>query len=274
VSGTLNPADMKTFYDSPFISSLFRDDYKSADRKLPSYIPAERFADAIFQLGRDAQPTFQLFIERMRQAMEPTAAADAEALRAQCIRYFNESMERVSGWYQRYSRWWLIAIGFAIAVFGNVDTLQIMRTLSTDDSLRQQVVEEATRQSTQATDMGAPVSFDEQRKQLDDQLRLLDSLGLPVGWNVAQMCTTLQWPCPPPQDGDDVEAGIFLLHAPFWSKVFGLLLTTFALSFGAPFWFDVMNQLASLRTSVKPKDDEEKTEEKKTEEKKTEEKKG
>ena len=36
------------------------------------------------------------------------------------------------------------------------------------------------------------------------------------------------------------------------SKVLGILVTGFALSMGAPFWFDVLNKVARLRTAVKP----------------------
>jgi hypothetical protein len=41
--------------------------------------------------------------------------------------------------------------------------------------------------------------------------------------------------------------GLFSLYS-----VFGWLITIFALSMGAPFWFDLLGQIASLRSSVKP----------------------
>jgi hypothetical protein len=45
----------------------------------------------------------------------------------------------------------------------------------------------------------------------------------------------------------------------FWTKIFGLLLSAFAASLGAPFWFDVLNKFMSVRGSgkapeEKPKD--------------------
>jgi hypothetical protein len=45
---------------------------------------------------------------------------------------------------------------------------------------------------------------------------------------------------------------------PFWTKVFGLLLTAIAISLGAPFWFDLLNKVISIRAagrspSEKPK---------------------
>jgi hypothetical protein len=35
----------------------------------------------------------------------------------------------------------------------------------------------------------------------------------------------------------------------FWAKLLGLLLTTFALSLGAPFWFDTLNKIINIRAA-------------------------
>jgi hypothetical protein len=41
-----------------------------------------------------------------------------------------------------------------------------------------------------------------------------------------------------PHDGTEV-----------WLKIAGLLLTALALTLGAPFWFDLLNRVANLRSS-------------------------
>lgn len=42
----------------------------------------------------------------------------------------------------------------------------------------------------------------------------------------------------------------------FWeaapASIFGWLLTAIAISFGAPFWFDLLNRLMNIRSSVRP----------------------
>jgi hypothetical protein len=65
------------------------------------------------------------------------------------------------------------------------------------------------------------------------------------------VCAVFGLECP--ENGNDNESLPASGSAPFWSKLFGVLLTAFALTFGAPFWFDLLNQLANLRTSLKPK---------------------
>jgi hypothetical protein len=41
----------------------------------------------------------------------------------------------------------------------------------------------------------------------------------------------------------------FRLHD--WQKIFGIIITSFAIGLGAPFWFDLLNKIVSLRTAVK-----------------------
>ena len=68
----------------------------------------------------------------------------------------------------------------------------------------------------------------------------LNALGLPIGWTRAT-----------PTNKDDRRRvpdtlGDFLL------KLVGILVTGFAISQGAPFWFDVLNKFMVVRSTVKP----------------------
>ena len=38
------------------------------------------------------------------------------------------------------------------------------------------------------------------------------------------------------------------------TKALGLLLTAFAISQGAPFWFDLLNKIIVIRSTVKPRE--------------------
>jgi hypothetical protein len=59
----------------------------------------------------------------------------------------------------------------------------------------------------------------------------LNELGLPVGWS------STAWP------GWDPFLGLHL---------FGILMVGVAASFGAPFWFDVLNRFVNLRAAGRP----------------------
>ena len=49
----------------------------------------------------------------------------------------------------------------------------------------------------------------------------------------------------------------------FLSKLFGLSITAFAISLGAPFWFDTLNRFMNIRSAGRSPDEAAKTPEKK-----------
>jgi hypothetical protein len=75
-------------------------------------------------------------------------------------------------------------------------------------------------------------------KQVENAVGGLGDLGIPLGWtdpfNASKklICTSRGW----------------LIMA---TKLLGLLLTAFAASLGAPFWFDVLNKFMSVRSAGK-----------------------
>ncbi|MEM7538716.1 MAG: hypothetical protein AAF639_41525 [Chloroflexota bacterium] len=58
----------------------------------------------------------------------------------------------------------------------------------------------------------------------------LSALGFPIGWHVA-----------------DFPQGAWEFF--IFSKILGILVSTIAISLGAPFWFDLLNRLVNLRMS-------------------------
>jgi hypothetical protein len=56
----------------------------------------------------------------------------------------------------------------------------------------------------------------------------MDVLRLPIGWGAAR--------------------------EPWTERILGWLLTIFAVSLGAPFWFDVLNKFIVIRSTVKPRE--------------------
>jgi hypothetical protein len=159
-----------------------------------------------------------------------SAGDDLKAFRQLLEDWYDAQMDAIGGAYRRWARRWAIAIALVVAVGLQVDSIAIANSLYNDQPLRQAVVAAATNgtlceQATDPTKTKECVS-----QQLDD----LGAQGLPVGWGVDKPADSLGW----------------------LSRILGLAITAAAACLGAPFWFDVLNRLGSLRNvGNKPKSD-------------------
>ena len=131
--------------------------------------------------------------------------------------WFDEGMNRVSGWYKRKAKAWIVGVAVAITLVTNASTIHIAEQLWVDDSLRTALAEQGVALAEAGT------SLDE----LEESHRAATVKALPISWNRG-----------PPEGG--VE----------WGKsVVGWLITVMAISLGAPFWFDLLGRVANLRGS-------------------------
>lgn len=168
--------------------------------------------------------------------------------RLQIAAWYDGAMQRVSGWYKRAARFQLFLIGLAAAVVLNVDSLAIGAQLLHADTLRAVLVADAGRMAAEgapAAGQGATPSEAQLRQQAAQIVDYRKS-GLQIGYA-----------CLDPQKIADPKAGLWPQAKACWKdlptvgltlfKVLGWLITAFAVSQGAPFWFDLMNRFISLR---------------------------
>lgn len=225
---------IEKLYNHGLINSLYRGKYKSTPRwmfwkkaDLPSYIPARNFALALLDMRHSAAELPEN-IKSALEACERNAGTDAAKLQRNIEDWFNSSMDRVSGWYKRYSQRIVLVMALIVAVLVNADCIQIAKRLSTNAILRQSVGALADSATTKADASMSPVD------RIKTDLKTLDDIGLPLGWAH-------------PQGQAPVKFGDALSE--HW---LGWLLTALAVSLGAPFWFDVLNKIIVIRSTVKP----------------------
>ncbi|WP_273452539.1 hypothetical protein [Nevskia ramosa] len=243
-------AMVRQLYDSPFVYSLYEGKYQVGGSKLPSAIPAARFAGAVIALAAEHED-FRTAANTMLKVAGLKLGDDDAKVRAALAAYFEESMERVTGWYRRHVQLVLLAIGAVLAIALNADTLNIVRTLSQDDALRARIVATAigVQGEGQATALVCrEATADCERRlaqQVGSQLALADTLGLPLGWNGITGLPA----CAPTIAGQACsDSRAFLTGALFvLTKILGLALTALATTLGAPFWFDLLNRLIQTR---------------------------
>jgi hypothetical protein len=163
--------------------------------------------------------------------------------------WFNDSMERVSGWYKRKSQAAIFALALAFTVALNVDTIAITKKLSTDPALRSSLTAMAEKAAQQpatvvtgaqpATEQSPEARTQAAFQALVERNNILQGLGIPIGWTDA--------------------ANVPSTAGTWFMKIFGLLLTAGAASLGAPFWFDMLNKIVAIRASGKAPEEKQKS---------------
>jgi len=273
----------KEFCNHPLISCLS----KGANGN-PSYIAPRTFVITLLDLLREGQiivdntKSTELAaqiakiqnpqLRRALGALFDQVGQDSAKFEKALETWFNEAMDRVSGWYKRWVQYWLFGLGFALAAGANVDTLHIIGVLSMDPKLRAATANSALEYLQ--TQLGASVLFGDQQspqrpgsgptaaqgsntvvspgeagrngstpspgtgpapaQSLEKTATDLASLGVPLGWA-------------------DPERTYFIRH--WWSAALGWLLTGLAGSMGAPFWFDTLNRFVNIRAAGRAPDE-------------------
>lgn len=235
----------------------------------PSYLPASTFSAAVLEglmnksgLSSDLSPDGTLGVLRTALATspqnpdeqaEPVRSEDAlrsvlqttlalqgpsvQAVRLALEKWFNDTMDRTSGWYKRRTQACLLLIGAVVAFGLNVDTIGIARWLWQGDAARQAVIGAASDyvrtnpvpptsnshagenpQNSPPKDLG---TFATQVVNLD---RSIVALQYPIGWHA----TNRGW--------------TWLLQ-----YLFGAMITAIAISMGSSFWFDALQSMVKIR---------------------------
>jgi len=255
-----------------YAHGLIRPLYRDADT-LPSYIPSRTFALALWNMataGSNAGVTTNLREIRETVAKLPQqelktalltlideANGDLDRARANIEHWYESAMDRVSGWYKRKTAYTMLALGIVMSAAINADTINIATALARNSALRSAVVNAAEQQlaanrppvvpqGQQKPPDGTGTDDADARQAAAAQAVArahseVKALGLPIGWK--GWAASADDPRRAPDSFMD-----WLL------KVVGVLLTGFAVSQGAPFWFDLLNKVMVVRSTVKPKE--------------------
>lgn len=210
IGGMARPGRFPSYIASPAFASTLLDSIKtSAARAGAGGADIER---SIAQLPDGAmRQTLLLILDEV--------GGDAERLRQRIETWYDDMMDRVSGWYRRDARLLSFCLGLVVAIGFNIDTIDVARSLMKDPGLAEAVAERAagvgnvTPSGGGAGDVATAVS------------------GLPIGWSGRLPDDGLGW------------LAFILVSLPGW------LITAVAASLGAPFWFNLLGQFLALRSS-------------------------
>jgi len=344
------------FYDHPIIKNYGQSDLFSK----PSYIPDRNFSSILVDVIKNLEPanagkaaTFQMVkdaFENNKANIEQEvvsiityhlneAAGDLNVFKQRLEDWFNDTMDRVSGWYKRNTRLWLFLIGILMSIVLNIDTVTITNILSKDPKAADQLTNMgvAAAGNTQLSGKDSTIAREALDTIRNNMAQVNTLLGL--GWGNygrtdSQFISHLRERCwringhiltryPLEQDyvqtaalfdrskdslfaaltgfkapasaagGNKVDSlrpaadsaaaiaytrfiaskdslvrvlffdkemaghkyrlqATYIWYALNWSNLFGFLITAIAISLGAPFWFDLLNKLVSIRATGRP----------------------
>lgn len=203
-----------------------------SDSRTPSYIDTKTLSAVVLDIvarNQDGQSLLTQSADQLKAAVEKIPAGNpigdvlktavvtgdnvAQDLSAYLAGWFDEGMERISGWYKRDAKVITLVIAVVLTAVTNAGTVRVAEELWANEGLRASIAAQAE-VAAKAADLTA-------LKQID-----LESLkSFPIGWASTPILE---------QIGDP-------------KTLIGWLITIAAISLGAPFWFDLLGKVASLK---------------------------
>ena len=184
-------------------------------------LPRVRLLLAVVHLRLDNLFEAQRELNAVRSEQMPESLKDE--IDEYLSSWYNNVMERVTGWYKRWVNVVVFVIAFLLAAALNINSIVVADALWDDPLLRSGVEAAVAAQIADTQNREGSVDAE----AIVAELEQLEELGFPVGWTT---------------DADDPR-----LFGP-WT-ILGWLITAAAATLGAPFWFDRLKKVANLRGS-------------------------
>lgn len=149
-------------------------------------------------------------------------------------KWFDTVMDAAADRFKLWSRWWTVIFAVLMAFGLQVDSVEIMRQLSTD-TVRDQVIDQIEGLNEVYSGLHAETAEDATAEAAAARLQALE-----------EASATLE--------GIKQASSLTLFH-PAWSEAdfepsIGMLMTALLLSLGAPFWYGALGKLVGFRSAT------------------------
>jgi hypothetical protein len=244
---------VKAFYGHPLVQAL------SKGNRRPSYIPPETVGWVVEALvtGNGKKESLTTAVDELPGTYDDNrikgllktfvteARGDAAVFRKAVETQFNAVMDRASGWVKRRQQTVALIVSALLVIGANVDTVGLATSLASNPEARAAMVKTADELLTKAKANAdqvkadakatkemvekATAQYNNARAAYEEATSITKSAGLQIGWKGWWTDNTTI---------SDVLA-----------KVAGLLVSIFAVSLGAPFWFDMLQRFMQVRAT-------------------------
>jgi len=163
--------------------------------------------------------------------------------------WYNQLMGRISLWYKKSTRKRLFILGALLAAILNVDSIQLFEQFSSNESARNAVISYYAKNKTDLENKAAIFKNDSTARKTDTTVKrqlaaINDSLknlskqaNLPIGI-ANNLYSSVKADIGKPNPVINII-----------SKIIGILISGFAASFGAPFWFDLLKKVYTPKSN-------------------------
>ncbi|MDH5731929.1 MAG: hypothetical protein OEZ58_23340, partial [Gammaproteobacteria bacterium] len=225
----------------PLIQSITKPDGWLKKNRKPSYIPKDLFVTALLDVlpkedgGKELSSIRDKVnliennkIRKLLGSLVDDAGDNVVAVRARLENWYDQVMDRASGWYKRQAQIIILIITSVLVISYNLDSIMLAKYLWKDKTARQVVV--AMAENTQLD------SNNSQALLLQESNLLLKQIDLPICflWMLND-----NYACASTTESNEKQFTTKFTVVNWSLKVLGLLITIFAVSLGAPFWFDL-----------------------------------
>jgi hypothetical protein len=256
-----SPEHVNKLYDHPLIKGLSR------DGKIPSYIPSRTFALTLLSVINEAEMKYEIIVDKLRNSNDnvkrqllplfESAQGNIDTAISNIENWYNNTMDRVSGWYKRWIMLVTVISASIICVLLNADTIMIAKMLWNDSSLRSSIGTASEQFLKSYTPSTTNVSTESLVNSLSLSYQQIHQNQFPIGWSkvhstnasIAGIEQLRAIPFPPKTEGSYLW-GEFLMIILY--KICGIAFTVLAITIGAPFWFDALGNIVKLRASGAP----------------------
>jgi hypothetical protein len=241
---------LEDFYKHPLISGMKLPRKTEVEGSL-SYLSARTFATSVMDLATGKEIEGRINFTQLEGGVKKMPAGDVRTALLSLLQnangdlneaqrnienWFDDTMERTSGWYKRHTQWVTILIAAGLTIATNADTVRIGELLWQNNTLRATIVEKAKVRAqkcqgatTECAAAQNPNTNDTSKSPetaaAKDELAALKPL---LGWS-----------------GENFSAG----WKEWLSRLLGWCLSITAISLGAPFWFDMLTKVMSIRNA-------------------------
>jgi hypothetical protein len=282
VNGASKPGESNSYLSGKNFSLAITDVIIQKAQAVPQNLAQlSTMIDSVINANPDLIPadlrrSMQLFIVEAQQASNKVGQlkTEFELYHDQVEKWFDSMMERLTGYYKRYASKITFIIAIVASFALNIDSINIAQYLYANKDAREKLavaayaapgdsayiakVNQMQTKTTIDTTTNSSDSIQTIVKTVKHEINTIDSTKkylltfIPIGWNTKAEFNIFksQHGVNSKQKTTTCDGWLWTLF--FISKFFGLMITVFAVSMGAPFWFDMLNKVANLRSSLKP----------------------